>query len=142
MSKMYDVIGSYKQGYLLADPQGADVIAISCEPGNGIVARGTVMYLKDGEMYAPASEAEAAGTHFLVVLDEETDTDADAEIAETARAYRAGRLIASRVKLKDGASLTAAVALALRQQGINLDQMVEAVPEESGSDEDENSETA
>lgn len=37
---MYEVIGTNNPEYLLADPQGADIIAIPCEPGNGVVKRG------------------------------------------------------------------------------------------------------
>ena len=43
---MYEVIGTNNPEYLLADPQGADIIAIPCEPGNGMVKRGTGMYRK------------------------------------------------------------------------------------------------
>lgn len=135
MSKMYDVIGTSKVNYLLADPEGADVITIPCMPGNGTIARGTVMYRMDNGMYAPASASEAVATKSLVVLDEETDTSADATIAENARAYRAGKLIASRVKLKSDAALTAAVTLVLRQQGIVLKQMAGEASEFNNSTE-------
>jgi len=123
---MYEVIGTNNPEYLLADPNGADLIAIPCKPGNGVIARGTIMYRGSDGMYLPATAAEAVDTNDLVVLDESVDTDANASIAEDARAYRAGRLIAGKVTLKDGAELTAAVQLALRKQGIVFDQMVSA----------------
>lgn len=123
---MYEVIGTNNPEHLLADPNGADLIAIPCKPGNGTIDRGTVMYRGADGMWLPATEAEAVDTNALVVLDESVDTDANATIAEDARAYRAGRLIAGRVTLKDGAALTTAVQLALRKQGIVFDQMVSA----------------
>lgn len=121
---MYEVIGTNDPEYLLADPNGADIIAIPCKPGNGTINRGTVMYRGTDGMWLPAAAAEAVDTNFLAVLDESVDTDSNATIAEDARAYRAGRLIAGRVTLKDGAALTADVQLALRKQGIVFDRMV------------------
>lgn len=121
---MYEVIGTNNPEYLLADPNGADLIAIPCKPGNGKINRGTVMYRGVDGMWLPASAAEAVDTNMLAVLDESVDTTASATVAEDARAFRAGRLIAGKVTLKDGAELTAAVQLALRKQGIVFDQMV------------------
>lgn len=121
---LYEVIGTNNPEYLLADPNGADLIAIPCKPGNGKINRGTVMYRGADGMWLPASAAEAVDTNMLAVLDESVDTTASATVAEDARAFRAGRLIAGKVTLKDGAELTAAVQLALRKQGIVFDQMV------------------
>lgn len=121
---LYEVIGTNNPEYLLADPNGADLIAIPCKPGNGKINRGTVMYRGTDGMWLPASAAEAVDTNMLAVLDESVDTTASATVAEDARAFRAGRLIAGKVTLKDGAELTAAVQLALRKQGIVFDQMV------------------
>lgn len=121
---MFEVIGRNNPTYLLADPQGADRIAIPCKPSNGVIGRGTVMYRGADGMWLPAAAAEAVDTNMLAVLDETVDTDANATIAEDAAAYRAGRLIAGKVTLKDGAALTAEVQLALRKQGIVFDQMV------------------
>lgn len=121
---LYEVIGTNNPEYLLADPNGADLIAIPCKPGNGKINRGTVMYRGADGMWLPASSAEAVDTNMLAVLDESVDTTASATVAEDARAFRAGRLIAGKVTLKGGAELTAAVQLALRKQGIVFDQMV------------------
>ena len=121
---LYEVIATNNPEYLLADPNGADLIAIPCKPGNGKINRGTVMYRGADGMWLPASSAEAVDTNMLAVLDESVDTTASATVAEDARAFRAGRLIAGKVTLKDGAELTAAVQLALRKQGIVFDQMV------------------
>lgn len=120
---MYNVIGTNNPEYLLADPVGAEVIAISMEPGNGIISRGTIVYLKANGMYAPAAAAQADGTKYLAVLDETVNTSADMAVGDVARAYRAGRLIAGKVTLESGADVTAAVALILRKQGITLDHM-------------------
>ena len=121
---LYEVIGTNNPEYLLADPNGADLIAIPCKPGNGKINRGTVMYRGTDGMWMPASAAEAVDTNMLAVLDESVDTTASATVAEDARAFRSGRLIAGKVTLKDGAEMTAAVQLALRKQGIVFDQMV------------------
>jgi len=120
---LYEVIGTNNPSYLLADPQGADKIAIPCVPGNGTVKRGTVMYRTANGMYAPASAAEAINTNSLVVLDQTVDTDANETVAEDAAAYRAGRLLRDKVTLKNDAALTDAAILVLRQQGIVMDQM-------------------
>ncbi len=120
---MYEVIGKNNPEYLLADPQGADVIAIPCEPGNGTVKRGTVMYRKASGMYAPAAGANVTAENLLAVLDESVDTDANMAVAEDARAYRGGRLIYGRVTLANDAALSAANIAVLRGQGVVFDQM-------------------
>ncbi len=120
---MYEVIGKNNPEYLLADPQGADVIAIPCEPGNGTVKRGTVMYRKASGMYAPAAGANVTAENLLAVLDESVDTDANMAVAEDARAYRGGRLIYGKVTLDNDAALSAENIVTLRGQGIVLDQM-------------------
>ncbi len=79
-------------------------------------------------MFAPAEAANANSEAYLTVLDETVDTSANAGVAEDAIAYEHGRLIAGRVMLKDGGEVTAAIALALRQQGITLHQMSGAAP--------------
>lgn len=123
---LYSKIGEKNPEYLLADPQGADAIAIPMEPGNGVIARGTLVYRKASGFFAPATAAEAVAENFPVVLDETVDTDANAEIAEDARAWRAGRFITSKVVLKDGKALSAANMAALRTCGIVFNQMIDA----------------
>lgn len=122
---MYSVIGKKEFSYLLADPQGADVIAIPCEPGNGVIKRGTVMVRKDTGLWAPAAAADIAETKMLCVIDEAVDTTLDAKVAEDARAYRAGRLIYGKVILAAGTALTAANLIVLRKQGLVFDRMEE-----------------
>ncbi len=125
---LYEKIGTSRPDYLLADPQGADAIAIPCEPGNGVVNRGTVMYRKESGLYAPAASADVAATNMLVVLDETVDTSANATIAEDARAYRAGRMLYGKVTLAANAALSADNLVVLRGQGIVFDQMNTAEP--------------
>ena len=118
---MYSVIGKKEFSYLLADPQGADVIAIPCEPGNGVIKRGTVMVRKDTGLWAPAAAADVAETNMICVIDEAVDTTQNAKVAEDARAYRAGRLIYGKVTLAAGA----ANMIGLRKQGLVFDRMEE-----------------
>ena len=105
---LFEVIGRSIPGYLLADPQGAELIAIPCEPGNGVIKRGTVVYRKSNGMYAAA---------------------ANAQVTENARAYRAGRLIYGKVTLASDAALSAANMVVLRGQNIVFDQMDATAPE-------------
>lgn len=128
MASIYGVIGTKNPEYLLADPTGQDKIAVNLKPGGGVIARGTVIY-KNGEMYEAAEAAQVVSTNYLAVLDEQVNTDEDAQVAEVAAAYRAGRLIAGKVIVKDGSAVTAAQALILRQQGIVLCQMDATAPE-------------
>lgn len=120
---MYEVIGTNNPEYLLADPEGADLISIPCEPKNGTIKRGTVVYRKASGMYAPAAAANVVSTNMLAVLDETVDTDANETVAEDARAFRGGRLIYSKVFLTGDVALTAANIVVLRGEGIVFDQM-------------------
>lgn len=126
MSGLYSVLGTSNPSYLLADPQGADVIAISCEPNNGALSRGQIMYQKVSGMWAPAATGNILITNMLAVLDEAVDTDADALVAEDAKAFRAGRLIGSKLIVASSGTLTAAHKVVLRAQGITLDVMDDA----------------
>lgn len=125
---LYETIGTNNPSYLLADPQGVDVIAIPCEPGNGIVKRGTIMYRKETGLWSPAAAENAIAANQLAVLDETVNTagvaTSTATIAEDARAYRAGRFIRGKVTLASDAAVTASVEVVLRTQGILFDQMV------------------
>lgn len=126
MSEMYSTIGSRAYSNLLADPQGADLISIPCEPGNGDVAAGTVMYRKSSGLYAPAATAQVTASNQLVVLKEDVATGAAPESGETATAedaaaYRAGCFVDGAVKLAAGAAVTAAHKVVLRGQNIVFD---------------------
>ena len=126
---LYKKVGESNPMYLLSDPQGAEKIAIPCKPGNGTINRGTLMFREDNGMYAPATAADVVNTKSLVVLDETVNTDANATVAEDAAAYRAGRMIAGKVLLKDGTAPNAAAQLVLRQQGIVFNQMMDTAPD-------------
>ena len=126
MSEMYSTIGSRAYSNLLADPQGADLISIPCEPGNGDVTAGTVMYRKSSGLYAPAATAQVTASNQLVVLKEDVATGAapgsgETATAEDAAAYRAGCFVDGAVKLAAGAAVTAAHKVILRGQNIVFD---------------------
>lgn len=128
MSELYSKIGEKGYSNLLADPQGADVFAIPCEPGNGSIPRGTVMYRKSSGLWAPAAAANVVNTNMLAVINEDVDTGTApasgvTAVAEDAAAYRAGCFVDGCVKLTAGAALTDALKVILRQQGIVFDKM-------------------
>lgn len=113
-------IGTYDYKSLLADAHcAAEIAAINVTPGQGLLTIGTVLYRGENGIYSAAAEADCVSAKNLCVLNEEIDTAASEE-ALVAAAYRNGRLLAEAVHLKDGAALTAANKLALRQQGILL----------------------
>lgn len=123
MAKLYESIGQSGYKNLLADPQGADKIAIPCEPGSGAIPAGTVMYRKASGLWAPAPTAQVTASNQLAVLKDAVDTgEAPASgakaVAEDAIAYRAGRFVAGTVTLASGAALTEANKAVLRGQGI------------------------
>lgn len=127
MAEIYDVIGTSTPVNLLADPQGADKIAIPCEPGNGDIPAGTLMYRKASGLWAPAAAAQVVNTNQLAVLKEAVASgNAPASgvtaVAEDGLAYRAGCFIDGAVKLAAGAALTDAHKVILRQQGIVFDK--------------------
>ena len=125
MGALFGTIGTSTPSPLIADPQGAELIAIPCEPGNGSLSRGQIMYRKSSGMYAPAATGNIIGTNDLTVLDEDVNTSADAAVAEDARAFRSGRLIGSKLIVASDGTLTAAHKLVLRQQGILLEVMAD-----------------
>lgn len=125
MSELYGVIGSRTYTNLLADPQGADVIAIPCEPGNGEIKAGTIMYRKSTGLYAPAESGQISTSYQLVVLKEDVDTGATVPagaVAEDAAAYRAGCFIDGAVVLKNNGTVTDAHKVVLRLEGIVFDK--------------------
>lgn len=132
---MYKTIGTWDPSYLLADPNGAQPISIPCAPGNGVIERGQIMKRGSNGMYVPAAAADIVNTNYLVVVDDVVDTTENATVAAEARAYRAGRLIESKLLLSGGGTLTAAHKLVLRQQGIMLDILMEDAAEFNNSTE-------
>lgn len=123
MVKLYESIGQSGYKNLLADPQGADKIAIPCEPGSGAISAGTVMYRKASGLWAPAAAAQVTASNMLAVLKDGVETgeapgSGIKAVAEDAVAYRAGRFIDGAVTLAAGAALTEANKVVLRGQGI------------------------
>lgn len=121
MAKLFDTIGSSAYTNLLADPQGADVIAVPCTPAKGIIEPGTVLYRTASGLWEPAAAKDIVDTNQLVVCKETVDTTADAEVAEDAAAYRAGCFIDGVVKV-GGAVPTDAQKVVLRGQNIVFDK--------------------
>lgn len=124
MSALYGIVGTSNPDYLLSDPQGADVIAIPCTPGKGVVKRGTVMFRENNGMWSPAASANISTNNQLVILNEDVNTDANPAVAEDAAAYRAGRFINGRVKYDNSGTLTEvteAHKVVLRLEGIVID---------------------
>lgn len=125
MSDLYEVIGTSNYANLLADPQGADAIAVNLTPGNGKLKRGQLLKKEATGMYAPAGTSDIATTTAFVVLNEDVDTGASVTpgaAAEVAAAYRAGRFVDGKVLLTSNGTLTAAHKLILRKQNILFDK--------------------
>lgn len=126
MSDLYNVVGTSANKQLLADPQGADVVAVPVEPGNGDIKRGTILYRKATGLWAPAASGNILTTNMLVVLNEDIasgDSVGVGAVAEDAAAYRAGRFISGKVTLASDGTVTDAHKVVLRKQGIVFDQM-------------------
>lgn len=114
---MYAVLGESVDISLLAGTGTETEIGVALAPGNGTIARGTIIQKGDSGLYAPAKTGAMAGGECAVLMhDEETGAEASG-IAGSAAAYRTGRFIAGKLKLAEGA-LTAADLLELRRQGI------------------------
>ncbi len=136
MAQLYGVLGNYDPTYLLASGEGKR-IAISLEPGNGLVKRGTLMYRKaNSVLYAPAAAANVIATNYVVVLGEDVDTDESATVAASAMAYSAGEFLTGYVTHGDGSAISAAEEVVLRAMGIlfkPLDNPISAAQEADNS---------
>ncbi len=123
MDKLFETIGTSEIKDLLANGE-ATPVAVSMEPGNGIVPYGTVIYRKSGVLYAPAAAANVKETAELLVLRDNVDTSGSATVAVAAAAYEKGTFKAGAVKIADGnggfSPVTAAQAIILRKQGITF----------------------
>ena len=136
MSDLYGVIGTSGYSNLLADPQGADVIGIPCEPGNGDIPAGTIMYRKSNGLYAPAASGQISTSYYLVVLGEDVATGASVApgaVAENAKAFRAGIFVDGAVKLASNGTVTAAHKVVLKLGGIVFDKKEETGTFDNGS---------
>lgn len=121
MSDLYNVIGREPDLKLLADPMGADLIAVPLTPGSGAIKRGTVLYRTSAGLFSPAASGQISTSYSLVVLNEDVDTgdsvDADS-VPVNAAAYRAGCFIDGAVKLTSNGTVTEAHKVVLRLQNI------------------------
>lgn len=128
---IYDTIGTTEKTNLLSDPIGADRINVPCEPGSGIIKRGTILYRKASGLWAPAATANIVNTNQFAILDETVTTDdtpaaGDTAVAEDALAFRAGRFIVGAVTLANDGTVTEAHKVVLARQGIVFDHKVES----------------
>ncbi len=124
MSEIYRTEGTKTYKNLLADPQGADVIAIPCAPGKGDIPAGTIMYRGATGLYEPAASGQISTSYYLVVLAEDIATGASVgvgAVAEDAKAYRAGCFVDGAVTLASNGTVTAAHKVVLKLQGIVFD---------------------
>ena len=124
MDKLYEVLGESNVKDLLVG-RGVPV-AISMAPGSGVIPAGTVIYRdKSSLLYARATSTQMDGTYDLLVLRDDVDISTNAGIAVAAAAYEEGDFKAGTLKVWDSGesayvAVTAAQALILRQQNINL----------------------
>lgn len=129
---LYETIGERAYTTLLADPEGAERIAVAMKPEMGTLLPGTVICRGDDGEWVAAGTGDMTGSKSLAVLDEHADTGTLdlAGPTKVARAFRSGKFVRSAVNV-GGDALTAAQELVLRQQGIvmvplNGDVMPEA----------------
>lgn len=123
MSDLYEVIGTKEYKNLLANPTGAEVIAVAMLPGKGVVKAGTVLEQNSSTLlWEPAASGHISTSYMLAVLGEDVDTGAPSStLAIDAKAYRAGTFVDGAVKYDNSGVLTALTAahkLALRFQNI------------------------
>lgn len=119
---LFDTIGTKTYANLLADPEGANKIAVPVQPGQGKLLPGCLLY-RNGNMWLKATTSQISTSYALAVLADEVDTDANLLIAEDAAAYIAGKFIRGKVFLAAGDTITAAYELVLRLEGITLEPM-------------------
>lgn len=124
MDNLYEVLGQSTVKDLLAGRGKA--VAISMAPGSGIIPAGTVIYRdKSTLLYARATSTQMDGTYDLLILRDSVDISTSAGIAVAAAAYEEGDFKAGTLKIWDSGdsayvAVTAAQALILRQQNINI----------------------
>ena len=138
MASIYGTIGTSTPEHLLADPIGARPIAIPMEPGNGEIARGTLVYRKSSGLWAVAATANVVDTNLFAVMNETVDTGSApasgvTAVAENAAAYETGRFISGKVLYYNTSGTkydkpTAAMEAILADKGIFFDQSVESAP--------------
>ena len=124
MDDLFIVHDANEPKYLLADNVRTDEIAVSLEPGHGVIPAGAVLYRKSSsDLYAPAESSHIITGNDLVVLAADTDTSASTTRAEPAKVYTAAHFLEGYVLVYDGSSAYASVtqAQAAILRGMNLE---------------------
>lgn len=140
MENLYKAYDAKEPSYLLADNEFTDAIAVSVEPGNGVIPAGAVLYRKSSsDLYAPAQAASLIAANDLAVLAKEVDTTESATRAVAAKVYVNAHLIEGYVLVYDGSSeyapVTQAQAAVLRGQNLELRPMYDrSAPSPTESD--------
>ena len=135
MSNLYGIIGTSTPEHLLSDPLNGHPIAVPLEPGNGELARGTLLYRKSNGLWAPAGNSQISTSYAFAVLNEAVDTGATVgatAVAENAAAYQTGRFIDGKVTYDNSGTptkVTAAHKVVLALMGIYFDQSVDSAEE-------------
>lgn len=137
MSNLYETIGTSTPEHLLADPMYAHPIAVPMEMGNGLIARGTLLYRKANGLWAPAATSQVSSSYAFAVLNEKVDTGESvgaSAVAPVAAAYQTGRFIDGKVtyyntSASEYQSVGAAQKQVLGLQGIFFDQSMESAEE-------------
>lgn len=117
---LYEVIGTSNRKNLLADPKGADPIAVPVKPNAAAIKAGALLYRNSSGLYEPIATGSVATDVDMVVLGEDLPINSGT-VAEDALAYRAGTFVDGVVTVTGATSLTAAQKLILRKQGIVFD---------------------
>ena len=122
MENLFGTVATFEPKDLLASNFLTDAVAVSLEPGNGVIPAGAVLYRKSGVLYAPAAAANVIVANNLVVLAADTDSGTGT-VALAVKAYRRAKFLAGKVTVKNGAAyeaISAANEVVLRMQGLEL----------------------
>ena len=128
MENLFQTYEPIEPSYLLADNEYTDQIAVSVEPGHGVIPAGAVLYRKaSSDLYAPAAAANIIAANDLVVLAANCDTTTSTTRAMPAKVYTNAHFIEGYVLVFDGSSeygpVTQTQAAILRGQNIELRPM-------------------
>lgn len=121
MSKnLVNKVGESTMDNLIANPfPPVDAFGITIPAGAGVLKRGTVLALSDGN-YAVLAAANTGKANCILA----DDVDASGSEAVTGVAYRTGHFNIGALIVADGYTLSAADKEALRNGGILLSEMV------------------
>lgn len=117
MSKAYERIETPQHDGLIVDINPpADVFAVKVKAGQGVLKRGSLLSLADGEV----SLMNTGGTANCILAE-----DVDATESVNGLAYRTGHFAADKLIVAEGYKITAADKEALRDVGILLSDAME-----------------